>query len=221
MRKNLILWILFVVATTIELLTQIYEWETVNMVVKPLLMPFLALFFLFSIKQKEKLAYLVVVALFFSWVGDVLLIYKVDNRFFLPGLISFLITQLLYIYIFYQSSEGFKPKLFTYSTAFLMILYGALLDLLMWSKLGSMKIPVAVYTMVIMLMGISALFRKAKGASHVLVGAMLFIASDSILAVNKFYEPINAAGFWTMITYILAQFVIISGMIKFFNAKAS
>ena len=219
MKKNLILWTLFVVVTIVELLTQIYNWETVNMIVKPLLMPTLALFFFLSIKEKSKLAYLVIVALFFSWVGDVLLIYKIDNRFFLPGLLSFLVTQIIYVYIFYRSSEGFKPKIFTYSTGFLIIVYGVLLNYMMWSTLGEMQIPVAVYTAVILSMGIAALFRKAIGSSYVLIGAMLFIASDSLLAVNKFYEPIYAAGFWVMSTYILAQFLIVSGMIKFFNNK--
>lgn len=219
MRKNLILWILFVIVTTIELLTQIFDWETLNMIVKPLLMPTLVIFFILSIKKKSKLANLVILALFFSWAGDVLLLYKVDNRFFLPGLISFLITQIIYVYVFYKSSEGFKPKIFTYSTGFLLIIYGLLLDFMMWSSLGKMKIPVTVYTMVILMMGLSALFRKAMGSSYVLIGAILFIASDSILAVNKFYEPVYAAGFWVMSTYILAQFLIVSGMIKFFNQE--
>lgn len=221
MKKNLIFWILFVVVTCIELLTQIYDWEDVNLVVKPMLMPFLALFFLFSIKEKSRLAYLIIVALFFSWLGDIFLIHKADNSYFIPGLVSFLITQLLYVYIFYKTSEGFKPRFFTYSTGFLLFVYGFLINYMMWTGLGEMRIPVATYTLIIMTMGVAALFRKAHGTSYVLVGAMLFIASDSILAVNKFYEPVYAAGFWTMSTYILAQFFIVMGMIKYFSSPSS
>ena len=80
-----------------------------------------------------------------------------------------------------------------------------------------MKIPVILYTGVIMVMALSALFRKAEGSSLVLVGAVLFVSSDSLLALNKFDEPFMGARFWTMATYILAQFLIAAGMINYFN----
>ena len=90
----------------------------------------------------------------------------------------------------------------------------------MWPGLGDLMIPVTIYTTIIMIMAITALFRKANGASLVLIGAMFFVASDSLLALNKFYQPFVAAGFWTMLTYILAQYFIITGMISYFSSPA-
>ena len=100
------------------------------------------------------------------------------------------------------------------------MLFGVLMLMLMWTGLGDLKIPVTVYTSVIMIMGISALFRKADGANLVLIGAILFICSDSLLALNKFYHGFEAADFWVMLTYILAQYFIVSGMISYFSAPA-
>jgi len=71
-----------------------------------------------------------------------------------------------------------------------------------------------------MVMGISALFRKANGASMVLIGAILFISSDSLLALNKFYQGFEGADFWVMLTYILAQYFIVTGMISYFSVPA-
>lgn len=218
--KNITLFIFLIVAV-IELLSKIFGWDSIGNVqitVKPLLMPALAAYFFFSVKQKNKLAFLIIIALLFSWTGDVMLMFEeLKPIYFMLGLVSFLLAHIIYIFVFNKSSQDFKPKIFTYSTGFLLMLFGMLMLLLMWSGLGNLKIPVTVYTSVIMIMGVSALFRKADGASLVLIGAILFIASDSLLALNKFYEDFVAADFWVMLTYILAQYFIISGMISYFS----
>jgi uncharacterized membrane protein YhhN len=221
--KNIILFIFLFVAV-IELLSKIFGWDsigTVNITVKPLLMPSLAAYFFFSVEQKNKLAFMVIIALLFSWIGDIMLLFQeLKPIYFMLGLVSFLLAHITYIVVFNRSSQSFKPKIFTYSTGFLLALYGILLLLLMWAGLGDMKIPVIIYTIIIMTMGITALFRRANGASLVLIGAMLFIASDSLLALNKFYQAFAAAGFWVMLTYILAQYLIVSGMISYFSSPA-
>lgn len=218
--RNITLFIFLMVAT-IELLSRIFGWDSIGNVqitVKPLLMPSLAAYFLFSVKQKNKLAFLVIIALLFSWIGDVMLMFvELKSIYFILGLVAFLLAHITYILIFNKSSQDFKPKIFTYSTGFLLTLYGILLILLMWPGLGDLMIPVIIYTAIIMTMGITALFRKASGASLVLIGAMLFIASDSLLALNKFYQAFAAAGFWVMLTYILAQYFIVIGMISYFS----
>jgi len=55
---------------------------------------------------------------------------------------------------------------------------------------------------------------KAAGRS-MLLGAILFIISDSVLAINKFYEPFSAAGIIIMLTYAFAQMLIVLGVIKY------
>jgi uncharacterized membrane protein YhhN len=221
--KNISLF-LFLLIAIIELLSRIFGWDSIggiHFTVKPLIIPSLALYFFFSIKQRNKLVLVLFIALLFSWIGDVLLMFEaVKPIYFILGLISFLLAHITYTFIFNSSSQGFKPKIFTYSTGFLIVIFGALMVLLMWTGLGELKIPVVIYTLIIMVMGISALFRKAVGASMVLIGAMLFITSDSLLALNKFYQAFSGADFWVMLTYILAQYFIVSGMISYYSSPA-
>jgi uncharacterized membrane protein YhhN len=95
-----------------------------------------------------------------------------------------------------------------------MIYYAALL-LLLFPHLGSMKIPVIVYGIVISLMFMLAmhmLFIKNKSAGRwMMSGALLFVLSDSLLAINKFYQPFELAGAVVILTYGLAQLFIIEG----------
>jgi uncharacterized membrane protein YhhN len=218
MSLKIISLLLFIAAVVAQLLAQVYGWSTVDMVSKPVLIPALMGYSYAVIIIKSRLAFLLMLALFFSWLGDVLLIFQQQNSmFFIMGLLSFLTAHIIYTIIFRKSSNDFQPKTFTYATAFLLLIYGLLLVAMLWSGLGAMKIPVIFYTLVITAMGLSALFRRATGSSLVLVGAMLFITSDSLLALNKFDAPFVGAGFWIMSTYILAQFFIVAGMVNFFS----
>jgi len=219
MKRKTIALILFLAAVILQLLAQVYVWPTLDMISKPLLMPTLATYFFLSVEGRNRLAFYMVIALMFSWFGDVFLMFQqINGLYFIIGLVSFLLAHITYVIIFRKSNVGFKPKPFTYATGFLMVIYGMLLLMLLWPGLSDMKVPVVFYTFVIMTMGISALFRKASGSSLVLIGAILFISSDSLLAINKFSEAIPGARFWVMASYILAQFTIVAGMIEYFNS---
>jgi uncharacterized membrane protein YhhN len=67
----------------------------------------------------------------------------------------------------------------------------------------------------------SALNRKNKVSEKsyftVLAGAILFVFSDSLIAINKFAVGIPKSGIWIMTTYILAQYLIMSGLLTQVN----
>lgn len=214
--KN-ILWLVFLLVALIDILGRIYNWPQTHYIFKPMLMPLLALIFYLSIEQKVSYVYLLLMGLLLSWFGDVFLLFADNGQYyFMAGLVSFLLAHLCYMVIFIKQSSKFKPQLFTYATGFTLVIYGFLLIVLLWPGLGTLKVPVIIYMLVIMGMGLSALFRKSIGGNLVLVGAFLFIASDSLLAINKFNEPIADADFWIMLTYILAQYFIVTGMLRSF-----
>jgi uncharacterized membrane protein YhhN len=93
--------------------------------------------------------------------------------------------------------------------------------LIIWlfPHLGDMKIPVAVYGFFISTMLIFALhsyFIGNKDAGKWMMGgAILFVISDSSLAINKFYQPFDLANIIIMVTYGLAQLFITMGAIKY------
>lgn len=85
-----------------------------------------------------------------------------------------------------------------------------------------MKIPVAMYALCIALMVIVAATGNSASPAYRFIfgGAVLFIISDGLLAWNKFVSPFPLADQAVMLTYMLAQFFIVSGVILQTNAKA-
>ncbi len=55
---------------------------------------------------------------------------------------------------------------------------------------------------------------KNPGNLYVFIGAIVFVISDSILAINKFYTPIEKSSFFIMLTYLVAQYLIVIGVLK-------
>ena len=90
------------------------------------------------------------------------------------------------------------------------VYYFIIMGVLLFPRLGDMLIPVAAYLFIILAMGISAALGTAN-RTLVIVGALLFILSDSLIAINRFLTPVPLAGFLIMITYYLAQFFITFG----------
>ena len=185
-------------------------------VTKPLLMPVLAVFFLVSAgHHSHHLRKWILAAIFFSWAGDVLLMFQEKfPDFFLFGLSAFLLAHIFYIVFFHwiRVKEGVKGNLF------LLLPVGAYYaGLIIWLSpyLGEMTMPVRIYGIVISFMLMVALhmlyIRNKKAGMIMVAGAMLFIISDSVLAINKFYNPFELAGTLIMLTYGLAQFLIAKG----------
>ena len=88
---------------------------------------------------------------------------------------------------------------------------------LIYPNLGGMLIPVALYGITISTFGSVTLlnYRSEKSTENLwlFIGAIIFILSDSLIALDKFYQPNEIYGATIMITYILAQFLICKAMI--------
>jgi len=187
---------------------------------KPLIIPVLIGYFISQVQPiASGLKTVIVAALIFSWGGDVLLMFQEKKEiFFLLGLASFLLAHIFYIIFFHQVRvrEGVKSN--PWLLVLVVIYYAALISWLS-PYLGDMKIPVRIYGIVISFMFMLAmhmLYLKNKTAGKwMMTGALLFVISDSILAINKFYEAFEMAGVLIMLTYGLAQLFIVQGAIKY------
>lgn len=185
---------------------------------KPILLPFLILETYSSENFKTK--NLLLLALVFSWIGDIILMFADKGElYFIFGLVSFLIAHIIFILLFTkQEKENTSTnKLFWVGLIIVGIYLFGMLSLL-YPSLGDLKIPVTVYAITIstmLLMAIKGYFNWSK-PSHltVLLGALIFVSSDSILAINKFHSELPKSGFLIMITYIVAQFLITKGIIN-------
>lgn len=166
----------------------------------------------------------VMAALVFSWGGDVLLMLEPKNNiFFIWGLVLFLIAHVCYIYFFLAVKRRETVK-----TDWLLILpviiYYLVLIIFLFPHLGDLKLPVIIYGAVISTMLALALHMQpakyGNAGIYMMVGAVLFIISDSVLAVNKFYKSFEWGGIITMMTYAFAQLLIVVGVIKYTRLTA-
>ena len=165
-------------------------------------------------------------AILFSFAGDALLMYESRNtNYFVFGLIAFLLAHVFYILAYRQHrgerSEDELQGVQRARLAFPIILAGSGLVFVLYPSLGDFKVPVILYAVVLVLMVLYALFRLGRTTPSsfwlAFTGAVLFMVSDSVLAINKFFIPIPHASFYIMVTYITAQYLIVNGMIRHFT----
>ena len=108
-----------------------------------------------------------------------------------------------------------RDRILTHSIPFLLILF--LLLYTVYPNLGDLLIPVVVYGIVISVFGVVTflVYSNERSAGNLLlfIGAITFILSDSILAINKFYESTALLGNAIMVTYIIAQYLLCRAMI--------
>ena len=194
--------------------TNILTWY-----LKPLLLPIL--FFAVVKSDAFETKKWLLTALLFSWIGDcILLIADKGELYFISGLVSFLLAHIVLIVLFAQQKSAnlsFKKPLFWIGVTCATIYLATMLSFLLPS-LGDLRFPVTGYALTITIMLKMALKGSLdwKGNSKywVLIGAVFFVLSDSILAIDKFHSPIASASYSIMITYLIAQFCITYGILK-------
>lgn len=149
---------------------------------------------------------LLIAALVASLAGDVALMF---DRGFLPGLVAFLVAHLVYLALFARG-VGWLPDRIALAAA---ATFGIVMLAVLWRSLpAGLHAPVTVYVLAISMMGAQALGRaRACGdtaSAMVAAGAVLFIASDTLLALNRFMTPLPVAPLLVLSTYFIAQLLI-------------
>jgi len=149
---------------------------------------------------------LIGLGLVFSGVGDIVLELSGDSLFAV-GLGAFLVAHLFYIAAFTKGIQFKGPR---GMVAAAIMVYGCFIGFVMVPNLGDMLVPVVAYLLVIVAMGVLA---ALGGVNHwlVIAGACLFIASDSLIAVNRFIAPVPYSSLLIMATYYPAQLLITTG----------
>lgn len=188
---------------------------------KPLIVALLMAYFYLNKGLKDRFSKKVFAALIWSWIGDVVLMLVPFNAsLFLIGLGAFLIAQIAYASAFFEDlkkATGRPVWLLPFAIAFFGT-YSYLLYSLLAPGLGPLKMPVLFYAVIISVMAILAWSRwgNVRGAAYwlVAIGALLFVTSDTVLAINKFKLSFPHAGLVIMATYMLAQYGITLGAMR-------
>jgi uncharacterized membrane protein YhhN len=216
--------IIFFIILVADLVAIQGEYKIAEYFFKPLIIIWLMAWFVLQLRYAQSiLKKWIIFALFFSWLGDLLLMFhQEDSIFFLLGLSSFLIAHIFYILFFHFVRIKEMVKSRWYLLLIVAIYYAVIISLLS-PYLGEMKLPVRIYAVVISFMFMLAmhmLFIKNKTTGlWMMAGAFLFVVSDSLLAINKFFQPFEMAGFFVISTYGLAQLFITEGAIRYISSE--
>lgn len=176
------------------------EVPALRLAVKPF--PALALAGWVAVQCRQPAGRLTALGLFLSAVGDLLL----EAGLFLPGLLAFLSAHVAYLAAFLSADR--RPAL---GRALPFLAWGLGAFALLRPGLGPMTVPVAVYVAVICAMMWRAAARvgspptPALAAALGLAGAVAFGASDTLIAFDRFSQPVPGVRWPIMALYWLGQ----------------
>jgi uncharacterized membrane protein YhhN len=139
-----------------------------------------------------------------SAMGDISLSFE-GEKFFIGGLVSFLLAHVIYVFTFSNGSEWTMDYVWLLSV---LLVFGIGMVVVLNPHLGEMKLPVYVYISVILTMDTMAVLRGGSNAGLLIAGAFTFTLSDTLLALDKFRKPIPGAKYWVMTTYYAGQALI-------------
>lgn len=207
--------IILIIECTVSMLP---ELSKLRFLTKPALVISLLVLFLTVKKNLERhLKKFVSLSLLLSLVGDVLLLMTDRGTFFfIGGLLSFLLAHVMYISAFFKTKFIDFKRLLTI-TVFLLLYASGVMYLIM-DNLGGLMPYVICYIIILLMMVKSMYLRRGfvnkQSYYQVFAGALLFMISDSLLAINMFYKALPFSAILIMSTYGMAQLLIVYGAIN-------
>ncbi len=211
---------IFILASVGNLVGKFAGGHILAMCTKPLIVPSLALFCWLLLRENEVRGHRVVtlmLAMAFGTLGDVLLIFN-GQSCFLAGLLAFLIGHLFYFSTIPFPDKNGRRRIFSIALMVVLITILSIASQFFAVK-GFMGMCVTAYACVfafVLHSGImAAIETKSRLYVVTVIGYVLFVISDTILATGVFTDiKIPLRGFWVMLTYILAQFLIAVSLTK-------
>ena len=177
--------------------------------------PIALLVILTAISSRRTIVVSFTIGFIFSAAGDIAL--ELDRaRYFIHGMAFFACAHIAYLSGFIRMSKLDLPGIVLTITAGG---YVACIANLIFANLGRLTIPVSVYMVVIFAMVASASFSGSL-RPLALIGALLFMLSDSLIAYDKFVHHFASARIAIMATYYLGQLFIALGVMDATRRRA-
>jgi uncharacterized membrane protein YhhN len=205
--------ILFVVAACGYIFAAGRSNRRVTWYTKPFAMPFLALAYVLASRSPNLW---ILAGLGCGTAGDIFLIRGERRSFFMTGLAAFLFGHVAYLVAFLGPVlQTGMLSVWMFTAALPLAAFGILVYRMLRPGLGGLKVPVALYTVVILSMALAALLRVSSTSGLPfwlpLLGALSFIVSDTLLAYQQFRGPITSGRTLVAATYVGAQTLIVLG----------
>ncbi|WP_444928913.1 lysoplasmalogenase [Microbulbifer sp. SSSA002] len=171
-------------------------------------LPILSLLLIARIELRGATRLFTILALSFSACGDILLELHFPQQFVL-GLGAFLIAQLIYALSFLRFAA--PPGRHNLLRALPVLLSALLLAQILLPAAGDLAPAVLAYLLAILTMAVAAAMHRGDSAL-LFIGAVTFMLSDTLIAINKFIAPLPLADATIMLTYYSAQLCILYGI---------
>ena len=177
-------------------------------VFKPLTMVLLLLIAVFAAKENASVYGLAIIAgIVFSLVGDVAMM--LPRKQIILGMGAFLVAHVAYIISFSSGTSVITNAWLLFP----FLVYALIMGWTVIPHAGKLKLPVGIYEVAIMIMAWRALERMLQtgstGAALAFAGALLFVISDSLWACNFIIKRCKKAQVLILVTYYLAQWLIV------------
>jgi uncharacterized membrane protein YhhN len=198
------------------------QMPAIRVITKLLLLPLLIVYLLASTPNKTAIKKIALLALFFSWLGDVALTQN-ETIFFLFGMLAFNMTH-VQNGKFFLRLHPFRLLGATWIGLGLALGTISLVYYFLQNSLETFLIPVVIYMIFISAVWVLSFNLtnqpkyKAVAINFFIPGMFLFVLSDTLLALNKFlfHNPLRW-DIWVMLTYALAQWLLTEGYISVVN----
>jgi len=178
---------------------------------------FVAYFYCFSPKL-DLFGQSILLALVFSWLGDLLLIPKSKNQYFLLGIAAFALAHIAFSFAFLQLAIS---PLLLISSVMLSLIIGTFVYLWLKPHLHKQyKIMVPAYLLIIIVMLIIGISSGGSNQYYwIVAGSLLFAVSDLFVARNRFIQPAFINRLIGLPMYYLAQMMLGYGAINIITMR--
>jgi hypothetical protein len=205
----------------VHLYAIVAQMPTIRIISKCLLLPLLIIYLTVSTPNTTAIKKMALLALFFSWLGDVVLLS--EGNFFVLGMLAFTMAHVRNGKILVRL-QAFQLTGATWIGLGLALGTISLVYYFLQTSLETFLIPVVVYMVFISTVWVLSFNLtnhpkyKAAAINFFIPGMFLFVLSDGILAFNKFllHQP-ERWDIWVMLTYALAQWLLTEGYISVVN----
>ena len=224
----------YILVLSVHLYAQVLgePYKLIQVVTKVMLLPILILFLAMqnTMETTPKGKWLVLIGLLGSLAGDAFLL---ANDYFIPGMVAFMTTHIFNI-IFFSKVVGpaQNKSIKLYTSTLILICFCFFIYFQLRTEMGALIYPVLVYMLLISSAALMAIHVSNKTNSKTIAhlfwipGMLFFITSDTILAFNKFSwektgPTFQYVGVLTMLTYGIAQLLLVKGFQLYFANKST
>lgn len=190
-------------------------------ITKPIIVPILLIYLFLKFRDSQhSLIPALMIATFFSMLGDIFLLFTINEVFFsLLGICTFTVAQATYAYLYYLSVQGYVKKeipIFKRWPEIISIAISISATILVYPSLGDFAAPAIIYAFITTFTIVFALNRRfyvsRKSFILTFLGVFFFFISDTLMGEDLFLENI-LNHFFVMLAYVVGHYLVIKGII--------